>query len=174
MHRSMALFAPLVLAACASAADPGIAHPRSALEVLRAGGTYGFVLDESDPAATFHAQCTAQHPGDAAGADTCYAAIRKEAAVEGIRFTLDAAGRLVWTSYGIEEGKPATYMEAPLVASLEKEGVVASTMAEKPHGLQVDEKPISMDKVLRFEVPDADTVVMTDPHKGKLVFRRMP
>jgi hypothetical protein len=174
MNRSLAFLAPAVLAACASAADPGVAHPRSALDVLRAGGSYGFVLDESDPAATFRAQCAAQHPGDAPGASACYAAIQKEAAVEGIRFTLDEAGRLVWTSYGIEDGNPATYMEAPLTASLEKEGVVATTMAERPHGLQVQGKEFPMDKVLRFEVPAPDTVVMTDPQKGKLVFRRLP
>jgi hypothetical protein len=173
MTRAIALFAPIVLAACASAAEPPTSPTRSALDTLRAGGTYAFVLDESDPAAKFRGDCAAQHPGDTAGASACYDAIRAQGAREGIRFSLDPKGRLVWTSFGVEDGKPATYIEAHLDASLEKEGVVAVKLAEPARGLQVEEKPLPPDLVMRFSVVDASTVVMLDPHKGKLVFRRV-
>jgi hypothetical protein len=174
MNRSLALLAPLVLAACASAAEPSAAPVRGAIDTLRAGGTYAFVLDESDPGTNLHASCAAEHPGDATGAAACYDAIRQVAAHEGIRFSVDAAGRLVWTSYGVEEGKPATYVEVALETSLDKEGIVAARQMERPHGLQVDAHGFPADAVLRFQVIDAETVVMPDPHKGKLVFRRVP
>jgi hypothetical protein len=173
MNRSIALFAPLVLAACASAAEPAAAPTRSALDTLRAGGTFAFVLDESDPAATFHAQCAAQHPGDAAGANACYDAIRAEGAREGFRFSLDPAGRLVWTSYGEEDGKPATYIEAHLDASLEKEGVVAAKLSEPARGIQVQGNPFPPSAVIHFQLIDANTLVTVDGHKGKLVYHRV-
>jgi hypothetical protein len=172
MHRSIALFAPLLLVACASAAEPAATASHSPLDTLRAGGSFAFVLDESDPAAKFHAQCAADHPGDAAGAAACYDAIRAVGSREGIRFSVDASGRLVWTSYGVEEGKPATYVEVPLEASVERDGTVSAKLADRPHGMQVDAHEFPIDAVLRFQVVDADTVVTIDPHKGKLVFRR--
>ena len=174
MNRSFALLAPFVLAACASAAEPAAAPPHSAIDTLRAGGTYGFVLGESDPGIKLRASCAAEHPGDAPGAAACYDAVRQMGDREGIRFSLDAGGRLVWTSYGMEEGKPVTYVEVPLEASLDKDGSVAAKQVEGPRGLQVDARQFPKDAVLRFQVIDADTIVMPDPHKGKLVFRRLP
>jgi hypothetical protein len=173
MNRSIALFAPLVLAACASAAEPAATPPRSALDTLRAGGTFAFVLDESDPAARFHAECAAQHPGDAAGESACYDAIRAEGAREGFRFSLDPSGRLVWTSYGEEDGRPATYIEAHLDASLEKEGVVAAKLSEPARGIQVQGKPFPPSTVVRFQLVDTNTLVTVDGQKGKLVYRRV-
>ena len=174
MNRSIAFLAPLVLAACASAAEPAASPPRSAIETLRAGGTFAFVLGESDVGTKLRASCAGEHPGDAAGAAACFDAVRQQGDREGIRFSLDAAGRLVWTSYGVEEGKPVTYVVGPLEASLDKDGTIAAKQSERPHGLQVDAKSFPTDAVIRFQVIDADTVVMPDPHKGKLVFHRVP
>jgi hypothetical protein len=174
MTRSIALFAPLVLAACASAAEPAAAPPRNALEMLRAGGSFAFSLDESDPAAHFHAQCAQEHPNDAAGADACYAHVREEGATEGIRFSLDQAGKLVWTSYGVEEGKPATYIEAHFEPALEKEGLVSARLLAPATGIQMKEGPFPEGKVFHFQVLDPNTVVMVDGQKGKLVFHRLP
>ena len=174
MNRSLALLAPFVLAACASAAEPPASPPHSAIDTLRAGGTFAFVLGESDPGTKLRASCAVEHTGDAAGAAACYDAVRQQGDREGIRFSLDATGRLVWTSYGVEEGKPVTYVEVPLEASLDKDGSIAARQSERPRGLQVDAKNFPTDAVIRFQVIDADTVVMPDPHKGRLVFRRVP
>jgi hypothetical protein len=174
MTRSLAFLAPFVLAACASAAEPPSSPVASPIDTLRAGGTFGFVLAESDPGKRLQAKCATDHPGDAAGAAACYDAVKVEADREGIRFSLDAQGRLVWTSYGAEDGKPVSYVEGPLEPSLDKDGSINAKQLERPHGLQVDAKNFPVDAVLRFQVIDADTVVMPDPHKGKLVFRRRP
>jgi hypothetical protein len=177
MNRTIALllsFSPLVLAACASAAEPAATPANDALATLRAGGNFGFVLDESDPASKFRADCAAKHPGDAAGAGACYDAIRQQGAREGIRFSLDASGRIVWTSYGVEDGKPATYIEAHLDATPESPGVVAVRLSEPARGLQVEGRPFPPNAVMRFQVVDANTVLMFDGQKGKLVFRRLP
>ena len=171
-----ALFAlPAVFAACASVGEPAASSAPSALETLRAGGDFAFVLGESSPAAAFHASCAADHPGDAASADACYAAVRETASHEGFRFSVDGRDRLFWTSYGRESGQPATYAEGPMNARLGRPAsVVAATFAERPRGLQMDGQDLDMRKVLRFQVVDADTVVTVDPRKGKLVFRRAP
>jgi hypothetical protein len=177
MNRTAALlapFAPLVLAACASAAEPVVSPATDALATLRAGGDFGFVLDESDPAAKFRAGCAAKSSGDGAAASACYDAIRQQGAREGIRFSLDAAGRVVWTSYGVEDGKPATYIEAHLDATPEARGFVAMRLSEPARGIQVEGNPFPPNAVLRFQVVDANTVVMVDGQKGKLVFRRLP
>ena len=172
MMRSIALVVPAFLLACASAAEPPASPAPSALDTLRAGGSFDFVLDESAPGATQHTRCGSEHPGDEAGEKACYEQIRQVASHEGIRFSVDGQGRLVWTSYGMEDGKPVTYVDVPLTASLEAGGVVAAKLADRPRGLQVEHHPMDPSTVLRFQVVDANTVVTVDPGKGKLVFRR--
>jgi hypothetical protein len=179
MHRSIvplaASLAPLVLAACASAGEPPPAAPtRTALDTLRAGADFAFSLDESDPAAQLRAQCAAQHPGDAAASDSCYAQIRDEAAHEGLRFAVDPQGRLVWTSYGRENGADVVYIEGAMDAQAESDRVVAAKFCDVPHGTTVPAKVVQHpDMTLRFQLVDDHTLEMVDPHKGKLVFHRV-
>lgn len=175
MNRALAAFAlaaPALVLACASAADPKVASP-APLDVLRAGGTFAFVFDESDPSAKVKTGCASDHPGDTAGADACYAAVAAEAAREGIRFSVDGAGRLVWTSYcGGENGKEATCLEGPVDAASESGRVVSAHFVEIPHGVQFPGLTKVPRDAMRFEVVDGDTIVMVDPQKGRLVFRR--
>jgi hypothetical protein len=168
---AVTLAAPVFVLACASAAEPKVAAP-APLDVLRAGGTFGFVLDESDPGAKAKASCASEHPNDATGADSCYGAIAAEAAREGIRFSVDRAGRLVWTSYCNENGKEVTCLEGPLDAAPESGRNVSAHFVEIPHGVQfphIDHVPT---QAMRFEVVDGDTIIMVDPDKGRLVFKR--
>jgi hypothetical protein len=168
---AVALAAPALVLACASAAEPKVAAP-APLDVLRAGGTFGFVLDESDPGAKAKASCAADHPNDRAGADACYGAIAAEAAREGIRFSVDGTGHLVWTSYCAENGKEVTCLEGPLDAAAESDRVVSAHFVAIPHGVQFPQVDHVPSQALRFEVLDGDTIVMVDPQKGHLVFRR--
>jgi hypothetical protein len=183
MKKLLAAVLALPLVACASAGDhpaPPAAEPTTvdraapstALLELRAGGDFMFVLDESAPASTWRTRCRAEHPLDAAAADRCYGDVREEASHEGLRFAVDANKHLVFTSFGLEDGREATYMEVPLAVASEGDRVVAATPAGAAHGLQIEKKPLASDAVIRFELVDDTTIAMNDPQKGRLVFRR--
>ena len=145
----------------------------SALEILRQGGTFMFSLDESDAAAFWRERCGSESAGDAAKADACYAKVREAGSGEGMRFALDAEKRVVWTSFGHEDGKEVVFVEAPLNVSADGEHAVLSSFAAAPKGPQLkDEKDWASAKI-RIELPDATTMVMKDPRKGKLVFHRV-
>ncbi len=144
-----------------------------ALDVLKQGGPFVFALDESDPSKAFHDQCNTQSSGDSAKADACYARIREEGAHELIRFALAADGHLVWTSYGIEDGKEVLFLEIPLAVTTDGERAVVGRAAGTARGRQAGDGVVSPSKRIRFEVPDASTVAMVDPQKGRLVFHRV-
>jgi hypothetical protein len=183
MKKLLAAVLALPLVACASAADHPApptsepttvdrAAPSTALLELRGGGDFMFVLDESAPASMWRTRCEGEHPRDAAAADRCYAAVREQGSHEGLRFSVDANKHLVFTSFGIEDGREATYLEVPLAVASEGDRVVAATPAGAAHGLQIADKPLPSDAVMRFELVDDTTIAMNDPQKGRLVFRR--
>lgn len=145
----------------------------SALEILEAGGTFMFSLDESDPSARFHEQCASESAGDKAKADACYAHVREEGSTEGMRFALDADHRVVWTSFGHDGGKEVVYIEAPMNVSSDGEHAVVASFAAAPKGPQLQGEKGWASARIRIELPDATTMVMNDPHKGKLVFHRV-
>lgn len=145
----------------------------SALEILEAGGTFMFSLDESDPSARFHEQCASESAGDKAKADACYAHVRDEGSAEGMRFALDADHRVVWTSFGHDGGKEVVYIAAPMNVSPDGEHAVVASFAAAPKGPQLQGEKDWASARIRIELPDATTMVMNDPHKGKLVFHRV-
>ncbi|HEY1693103.1 MAG TPA: hypothetical protein VGG39_13135 [Polyangiaceae bacterium] len=157
------------------ASDPLVAAPgaTSAVALLERGGTFMFSLDESDPAAHFHAQCASESGGDKAKADACYAHVRDVGSQEGMRFALDGQSRVVWTSFGHEDGKEVVYIEAPLTVTADGEHAVLTSFAEAPRGPQLAGEKDWASKKVRIELPDASTMVMNDPRKGKLVFHRV-
>jgi hypothetical protein len=175
-----------LLAACASqspdvspsstseslVAPSGATAPTSALEILRQGGAFMFSLDESDPSTRFHEQCARESGGDVAKAEACYAHVREVGSHEGIRFALDAQQRVVLTSFGLEDGKEAIYLEGPLALAADGDKAVLGNFATTPHGLQMEGKSGPPNKPVRLEFVDAKTMVMVDDQKGRLVFHR--
>jgi hypothetical protein len=141
------------------------------LDRVRRGGSFLFSLDESSPAARWHAQCGKESGGDAVKAEACYGHIREVGSHEGMRFTLDAQQRVVLTSFGLEDGKDAVYLEGPLSLRGDGEHALVATFAAPPHGLQVEGSPV-WQKPFRFEFPDESTLIMNDEVKGRLVFHR--
>ena len=167
------------LAACASASpqDPQSTSTASATTAAAAPdltGRYAFALDESDVVAPLRSKCASQSGGDAAKADACVAEVRAEAAKEGIAFEKDAQGRVVWVSYGEENGVAAVYHQVPVALTSDgAKNVTARTLAPAT-GLQATSRPIPEGTTLRIEVVDAKTIAMTDSQKGRLVFHRAP
>jgi hypothetical protein len=186
MRAIVSAFCFAALTACASQ-SPDTSSPTSqsseqlataatttpALDVLKQGGPFAFALDESDPSKFFHERCTTQSGGDSAKADACYARIHDEGAHELIRFSVGADGHLVWTSYGIEEGKEVLFLEVPLAVTTDGDHAVVGRMIGTARGRQAGEGPVGPNKLVRFEVTDATTVAMVDPQKGRLVYHRV-
>jgi len=177
-----------VLAACASqspdaptSSPMGVSSDKlaesagstSALDTLRRGGTFMFSLDESAPSTMIHEQCGKESGGDSAKAEACYARVREQGSREGIRFGLDAEQRIVLTSFGVEDGKEAIYLEGPMSLAADGDRAVVGNFAAAPHGLQMNGKTAGPDKPVRIELPDASTMVMIDQVKGRLVFHRL-
>jgi hypothetical protein len=132
-----------------------------------------FSLDESDPSATFHQQCSRETGGDAAKADACYAHVREVGSHEGMRFAVDAEQRVVMTSFGLEEGKEAIYLEGPLALRTDGDHALLATFAAPPHGIQMAGAPTAWPKKpVHLEFDGDSTLVMTDEVKGRLVYHR--
>lgn len=155
--------------------DPLTSTPggTTAVALLEHGGTFMFSLDESDPAARFHEQCASESGGDQAKSEACYAHVRDVGSKEGMRFALDADHHVVWTSFGQEDGKEVVYVEAPLDVTADGEHAVVSRFAAAPRGPQLAGEKDWASARVRIELPDASTMIMRDPRKGKLVFHRV-
>lgn len=168
-RRSLALALSLALsasaAACshpaadeATAAAPAGATKASAEEIVTKGGTFAFSLDDSHRVASIlKLRCSFQ-------SSDCYAKTAKEAALEGVRFEKNAAGELVFVSYGDDEVyHKATFRivdRTPTTVTIEPTG--------KDEGIHAAQKGPAK---LVVEAHD-DVVALEDPVKGKLVYRR--
>jgi hypothetical protein len=145
----------------------------TAFDLLQRGGTFMFSLDESDPSARFHEQCTSESGGDSAKAEACYAHVREVGSNEGMRFAPDSDRHVVWTSFGREDGKEVVYIEGPLAVAADGDHAVVTSFASAPRGPQLAGEKDWASQKIRIEMPDATTLVMRDPRKGKLVFHKV-
>jgi hypothetical protein len=170
------------IAACASAPTDGTtgtnASPASAAAATQPeataqlSGTWAFVLAASDVATPIRERCTKEHAGDAAKVDACWSDIAKQAALEKIRFTTDAAGHTVWRSFGDEGTKEIVFVEVPVELAADGPGHVLAKISGAPKGEQAERFAKSSINVMRIELVDARTIAMTDPKKGRLVFTK--
>jgi hypothetical protein len=137
-------------------------------------GTWGFVLDASDAASKVRAACEADSRGDTSRAQACYAEVKAEGATEKLRFTKDAAGRTVWTSFGDKGGgQEELFLEATFDLSSEGPTRVGAKVAGPARGKQAENAGLHIGDTWHFDILDEHTIAMTDPHKGRLVFTRI-
>lgn len=126
-------------------------------------GTYDFVLDASDVAPKLRAKC---------GADkACWDEIQKDAQSEKIRFRKNAAGQVVFTSFGIDGGKEEVYLEAPLALSEVAPGIYRGKIVGWPKGTLVAQLTHARGD-MRVERRADGTIAVVDAKKGRLVYRR--
>jgi hypothetical protein len=142
--------------------------------VAALAGTWGFVLDASDVAAKVRADCAGRFAADATKRDACYDEVRTEGATEKIRFSRDAAGRSLWTSFGQKGDKTELFLEIPLELSAESPRSVLGKVAGTPRGLQAEDATphLPPGTIMHFEIVDDQTIAMSDPKKGRLVFHK--
>ncbi len=174
MHKAISFLSASLFLACASqATGPAVATAAAPLDMLRQGGDFGFSLDDSaNRSAFFHAKCATSCNGDQAKADACYAEIATAGAKEGIRFSTGADGRLVWTSYGADDGPEQIYLEASLDAVGVGDHGVSATVASPMHGTMAATHAPPVGKVMQIEVVDRNTIAMVETEKGRLVYHR--
>jgi hypothetical protein len=141
--------------------------------VLTEGRTYWFVFDESPTVVSLMtSKCQKDAPNAVAA---CLDEIRHEGAREAIRFSGTDTAHLTWTSFGVDEaGKEELFLEVPFaVASVDGAFVRVDTLGAA-RGRQAEEMA-KMGKTapskLAFEVVDESTIAMTDPRKGRLLYR---
>lgn len=168
-----------VLGACASApSDATLAASSSAASTAsearpsELAGTWGFVLAASDVAAPIRARCAKDSSGDATKAQACWNEVAAEAANEKIRFSTDAAGHTVWTSFGSEGAKEIVFVEVPVELAADGPGHVLAKVSGAPKGDHAAQFAKASVNVMRIEVVDARTIAMNDPKKGRLVFAK--
>jgi hypothetical protein len=126
-------------------------------------GTYDFVLDASDVAPKLRAKC---------GADkACWEEIEKDAQTEKIRFSKNAAGELVFTSFSIEGSKEEVFLEAPVALTELSPGVYRGKLVGWPKGTLVA-KLTRNNSEMKVERRADGTLTVFDEKKGRLVYKR--
>jgi hypothetical protein len=138
--------------------------PASAASALGADliGTYDFVLARSDVAAKVRAACEAKG---------CFEEMAKSAANEKIRFSRDAEGRLVWTSFSVDDGHEEVFVDVPIALTATERGGLAARTAGWPRGSFVG-RVTHFHAALELERESDGAIVLIDPKKGRLVYRR--
>lgn len=168
------LTAPLAttaLACSSGSPDVGTSTSPTSSAVEALSGTYDFVLASSDVGKKLRAQCDASGGGDTSRAAQCWSEVEHDAANEKIRFSRNEEGQLVFTSFGVDNGKEDVFVELPIAMKELSPGIVVASAAGWPRGSLVGQLTN-----LRFERrvergPD-DTIALTDPSKGRLVYSR--
>jgi type IV secretory pathway VirB10-like protein len=143
---------------------------KTAKEILESGSTYMFSLaDSPDAKKAADDKCDKTAKKDEKKLEACKKDAETAAAGEGIRFEKDDKGDWSWVSFGKEKDKEAIYNKVKFKVAGETEGKVTLT----PEGKDTGKKPMkTLPKEMVLEVPDESTVVMSDPAKGKLVFKK--
>ena len=126
-------------------------------------GTYDFVLDQSDVAAKLRTKCA----GDAA----CWNEILKDAQTEKIRFSRNATGQFVFTSFSVEGAKEEVFLEAPVAIAEASPGVYHGKVIGWPKGTLVAQLTHARSE-MKIERRADGTIAVVDEKKGRLVYRR--
>ncbi len=87
------------------------------------------------------------------------------------KFKADAAGRVVFSSFGPDEGADVVWIEVPLDLTADGPTAVIASAAGDFKGAWAAKMQAASPR-FRFEVEGATTVVMSDPKKGRLVFHK--
>jgi len=157
--------------AAGSTATPAQASQASQAEpAADLSGTWGFVLASSDVAAPMRERCDKSSGGDAAKTRECWAEITTQSAKEKIRFSRDAAGNTMWTSFEADGAKELVYVLVPVELASDGPGRVLAKVAGPPRGEMAAQFAKSSTNAMRIEVVDGRTIAMTDPRKGRLVY----
>ncbi len=144
---------------------------KTAKEVVTAeGAVFMFSLADSPDAKKLADEaCAKTAKKDEKKLDACKKEAEVAAAGEGIRFEKDAKGDWWWVSFGKEKDKEVVYNKVKFKIALEADDKLTLT----PEGKDEGKKPMkTLPKEVVVDVTDESTVAMSDPKKGKLIFKK--
>jgi hypothetical protein len=141
----------------------------SPTEIVTAGGTFMFSFADSDVKAKTEEDCSKKSKGDEDKTAACVQKVADAGAKEGIRFEKDEEDNWWWVSFGEAAGKEQIFNKVKFTIG----GEEGRTLTLKPEGKDLGKKPMrKLPEEVTLDVPDESTVVMTDPKKGKLVYKK--
>lgn len=140
-------------------------------ELISAGGTWAFSLADSPDAKKAADDGCKKKNKDAAKQEACLKDIEKAASAEGFRYEKDDKGNWWWVSFASEKDKEVVVNK--LMFKIDSDGEVGGSAKLKPEGKDMGKKPMAkLPPEVVIDVPDENTMVMTDPKKGKLTFKK--
>jgi hypothetical protein len=151
--------------------EPPPPKKKTAKEVVTAeGATFMFSFaDSADAKKLADENCGKTAKKDDKKLDACKKEAETAAAGEGIRFEKDAKGDWWWISFGKEKDKEVVYNKVKFKIASEADDKLTLT----PEGKDEGKKPMkTLPKEVVVDVPDENTVAMSDPKKGKLIFKK--
>jgi hypothetical protein len=177
---ALSCLATLAVAGCSGAPDRTTTSTSSAALTSSAGaepalsGTWVFVLDASEVGTKVRSDCDAKAGGNAKKSAECFEEVRAEGATEKLRFARQPDGKTLWTSYSQNGTGEELFLEVPLEVSAESATRLVGKVAGAPRGKQAAEvaEQMPVGTSIPFELVDDHTLVMPDPHKGRLVFHK--
>ena len=143
---------------------------KKASEVITGGGMFAFSLaDSADAKKLATDDCEKKAKKDEKKKEACLKDVDASAANEGIRFEKDDKGNWWWVSFGKEKDKEVVYNKVMFKIASEADGKITL----KPEGKDGGKRPMAkLPAEVVLDVPDDNTVSMTDPKKGKLVYKK--
>ncbi len=143
---------------------------KTAKEVITGGATFMFSLaDSADAKKLVDDDCGKKAKKDDKKLESCKKDAETAASVEGIRFEKDDKGEWWWVSFGKEKDKEVVFNKVHFKIASDDATKVTLT----PEGKDAGKKAMkTLPKEMVLEVPDESTVTMTDPKKGKLVYKK--
>ena len=160
--KRLALAMVLGVAACGGETNEST-ETTSAAVSASLDGTYDFLLDQSDVGAKLKEKC--------AGDRACWDEVQAEADKEKIRFSRNAAGQFVFTSFAIDGAKEEIFLEAPVAIAEQSPGVYRGRVVAWPKGTLVAQLTHARSE-MRIERRADGTIAVVDEKKGRLVYRR--
>ena len=143
---------------------------KSAKDIVTGGGTFMFSLDDSSDAKKMNQDDCGKKSKKQDKIDACMKDVAATAMHEGMRFEKDDKGAWWWVSFGQDaKGKEVVYNKVAFKITKEEDGKLTTA----PEGKDVGKRPMkTLPKEVVVEVPDENTIAMTDPKKGRLVFKK--
>ena len=152
----------------AKTAEPPPPPKKTAKDIIEGGGTFMFSLaDSADAKKMATEDCEKKSKKDAKKQEACMKDVETAGAGEGVRFEKNDKG-ISFVSFGKEKDKEVIYVKSGV--KIAKSDATTATLT--PEGKAEGKMAAKAPKEMAIEIPDESTVIITDPKKGKLTFKK--